>query len=182
MRDLPATVQEALDRLSTLVILRAPDQMMIEHRSSDAFAAARYVLVELYAFLFQAVSELEAIVLRSKRNKLIWAVKGKPFDDIFERLTSQNEKFESYIKIAQVQEPPVNAAILDGIHHDLLDQTQQDLRECFQTLEMSIQQRLEELEQRVVASVQDILPSIIREELRKALAEQRSSVGEVNRP
>jgi hypothetical protein len=49
------------------------------------------------------------------------------------------------------------------------------MRGCFQKLEEGIQKRLEEVEQRVIASVRDILPGIIREEIRKLLIEQKVS-------
>ena len=182
MRDIPATIQEALDRLSTLVVLRAPDQMEIELGTSDALVAARYELVKFYASLFHAVSEVESIVLRSKKNKVFFTLKAKMLDEMFQDPNRQNERFESVLKIVRAQKPPEKAESLERMHHDLLEKMQQELHECFRALEQHMQKRLAEVEQRVVASVQDILPIIIREEMRKALAEQKSSIVEDGRP
>ena len=61
------------------------------------------------------------------------------------------------------------------MHSELLVKMQQEMRGSFQALEEGMQKRLEEVEQRVVASVRDILPDIICEEMQKLLIEQKGS-------
>ena len=66
------------------------------------------------------------------------------------------------------------------MHRELLAKTQQEMRGCFRTLEEGMQKRLEQVEQRVVASVRDILPGIIREEMRKLLVEQQEGSADLD--
>jgi hypothetical protein len=55
----------------------------------------------------------------------------------------------------------------------VLRKTRDEIREGFRTLDGDMQKRMTDLEHRVVASIRDILPGIIREEMGKLLGEQR---------
>ena len=150
-----------------MIISRAPDQKAIEHSNSDALVAVRHELVECYALAFDVVAELDSfrpmIVFEHSINRLR------------ERIERQNESYDSVMKIARLQEPLLEAAFLDPMHRHLLVQMQDEMRRCFQKFDTSMQQKLEEVEHRVVVSIRDILPSIIREEMQKLLAEQEGS-------
>lgn len=85
------------------------------------------------------------------------------------------------MKVIRLQEPSTDVVLLRQIHSELLAKMQEEMRVSFLKLEESMQKNLEEVEKRVVASVQDILPSIIREEMRKLLTEQKRSASPDNR-
>ncbi|KFY65475.1 hypothetical protein V496_02547 [Pseudogymnoascus sp. VKM F-4515 (FW-2607)] len=82
----------------------------------------------------------------------------------------QNERVENLMKVIRLQEPSTDVVLLRQMHSELLAKMQEEMRVSFLKLEESMQKNLEEVEKRVVASVQDILPGIIREEMRKLLA------------
>ena len=163
-----------LYRLSTIIVLRAPDQKTIEHGTSDALVVARHELVEFYALAFQLLMEIGFPRFR----KFTEIFSGsKMIDKMIGKVLEKNELFESVMKMARLQEPSMEATLLGRMHRELLANMQQEMRGCFQTLEEGMQKRLEEVEQRVVVAVQDMLPRIIREEMRKLLVEQKSSAG-----
>lgn len=173
-----SAIEEMLYRLSIIIVLHASDQKAIEHGTSDALVAARHELVECYALAFRVVTELESMVSRSASKVMYLRLFGlKMIDGALEKIERQNERFESVMVLARLQEPSTEAALLGRMHRELLAKVQQEMRGCFQTLEEGMQKRLEEVEQRVVASVRDILPGIIREEMRKLLVEQKGSAG-----
>jgi hypothetical protein len=173
-----SAIEKILYRLSIIIVLRASDQKAIEHGTSDALVAVRHELVECYALAFQVVTELEPMASGSlSRMMFSFAFVPKMIDGVLEKIERQNERFESVMKMARLQEPSAEAALLGRMHRELLAKMQQEMRGCFQTLEEGMQKRLGEVEQRVVASVRDILPGIIREEMRKLLVEQKGSAG-----
>lgn len=92
----------------------------------------------------------------------------------------QNERVENLMKVIRLQEPSADV-LFRQMHSELLAKVQEEMRGSFLKLEESMQKNLEVVEKRVVASVQDILPGIIREEMRKLLAEQKRSAGPDNR-
>jgi hypothetical protein len=126
-------------------------------------------LVETYALAFHVVMEL---ILISRRYRIVSSL---AINSILKVMIEQNERFESVMKLARLEEPSAEAALLGEMHRELLAKMQQEMRGGFQTLEDGMQKRLEELEQRVVTSVREILPGIIREEMRRLLVEQKDS-------
>lgn len=97
----------------------------------------------------------------------------KNIDGLLREIERQNKGFELAMKMARLQEPSAEAVLLARLHRELLAKMQQEMRGCFQTLEEGMRKRLEDVEQCVVASVRDILPGIIRDEMRKLLVEQK---------
>lgn len=93
----------------------------------------------------------------------------------------QREKFESVMRMSRLQEPSDAHIVTEGsgtdtankMQHTLLEESQQCILESFQSPEEDVQKSLAGLEQRVLESVRDMLPAIIREEMHKLLAEQR---------
>lgn len=160
--------------------LRTLDQKMIEHGSSETLATARHELVKLYALSFRAVTELEFVLGRFNRTKLMFAFKKTMFDELLANVEEQNARVESIMNMARLSEPTLDAALIDRTHNDLLTKMRQELDEHFQTLEHGMQQRLEEVERRIVASVQDMLPGIIREEMRRVFAEHQGPANEID--
>lgn len=171
-------VHDMAEKLCTIMALRALDQKMIEHGDSETLASARHELVKLYALSFRAVAELELVLGRSNRTKLMFAFKKPVFDDLLANVEDQNARVESIMNVARLSEPQLDAALIDRTHTELLTRMREELDGHFHMLEQGMQQRLEEVERRVVASVQDMLPGIIREEMRKVLAEHQSSTSE----
>lgn len=158
-----------LHKLSIIIALRTSDQKAIEHSASDHLVAVRHELVETYALAFHVVMEL---ILISRRYRIVSSL---AINSILKVMIEQNERFESVMKLARLEEPSAEAALLGEMHRELLAKMQQEMRGGFQTLEDGMQKRLEELEQRVVTSVREILPGIIREEMRRLLVEQKDS-------
>ena len=152
-------------RLSIIILLRASDQKAIEHGNSDALVAMRHELVECYALAFRVVTELESMLSDPFSSIFFRSRMEKSLENALEKVEQQNKRFESLMKLARPPEPSIAAALLG------------EMRGCVQTLEEGTQKRLEEAEQHIVASDRDILPAIIREELRKLLVEQKDSVG-----
>ena len=169
-----SAIEEMLHRLSIIIVLRASDQKTIEHGTSDALVLARHELVMCYALAFRLVTEF---ISRSTSRSLFGLLYEPKIDKLLEGIKQQNERFESVMKMARLQEPSTEAALLGRMDRELLAKMQQEMRGCFQTLEEGMQKRLEEVEQRVIASVRDILPGIIREEMRKLLVEQKGPAG-----
>jgi benzoyl-CoA reductase/2-hydroxyglutaryl-CoA dehydratase subunit BcrC/BadD/HgdB len=91
------------------------------------------------------------------------------FLDEFHR---QHERFESVMRIARLHELS-SADAAKEMQHELLRKTRDEIREGFRTLDEGMQKRITDLEHRVLASIRDILPGIIREEMGKLLGEQR---------
>lgn len=164
--------EDVLYRLSIIISLRASDQKTIEHGTFDALVAVRHELVECYALAFRMVAELDLSF-----SKPLLRLSFLSLDKTLEMIKQQDERFESVMKMARLQEPSTEAALLDQMYRELLAKMQQEMRGCFQTLEESMQKRSEEVEQRVVASVREILPGIIREEMRKLLVERKDPAG-----
>ena len=181
-----SAIQEMLSRLSMIISLRASDQKMLEHGTSDALVPVRHALVECYAMAFQVLTRLEPPRYGAKSIYFrIWFNHSGFKSEIHELLESverQDKRFESVMKIARLQEPSTDAALLHRMHADQLTITRQEMRACFLGLEGGMRERLEEMEQRVVASVRDILPGIIREEMRKLLLEQKGPAGLDDQP
>lgn len=88
--------------------------------------------------------------------------------DEFDR---QYERFESVMRIARLQQLS-SAEAAGEMQHELLKRTRKEVREGLQALDEDMQERLAGLEHRVVASIRDMLPGIIREEMHKVLAGQ----------
>jgi hypothetical protein len=172
-----STIEEMLYRLSIIIVLRTSDQKAIEHGTSDALVAARHDLVECYALAFQVMTELERIVSRPNFWRVSSALGPKMIDGVLEKIERQNERLESVMKIARLQEPSMEAVLLGRMHRELLAKMQQEIRGGFQILEEGMHKRLEEVEQRVMGSVRDILPGIIRKEMQELLVEQKGSAG-----
>lgn len=78
------------------------------------------------------------------------------------------------MRIASLQQPS-DADTTIKMQYELLEKTQQEIREGLQTLEDNMQKKLADLEHRVVEFVRDMLPRIIREEMHKLLVEQRDN-------
>ncbi|KAL9070784.1 MAG: hypothetical protein Q9157_005686 [Trypethelium eluteriae] len=154
--DPQSAIQETLYRLSTIIVLRTSDQNAIEHGTSDAM-----MMTELDRLLF------------SRSNVKDVRIRPSDISMMLEGVEQQDKRFESVMKMARLQEPFTEAALLDRMHRELLAKMQQEIRGCFQTLEEGMQKRLEEVEQGVVASIGDRLPGIILEEMRKLLVEQK---------
>ena len=175
-----------LYRLSIIISLRASDQKMLEHGTSDALVAVRHALVECYSMAFQVLTRLEPLVFRAKNKFLLILCNSNglqpEIDKLLESVERQDKRFESVMKIARLQEPSTEAALLHRMHADQLTITGQEIRACFHELEGGMRERLEEMEQRVVASVRDILPGIIPEEMRKLLLEQKGPAGLDDQP
>ncbi|KFZ06683.1 hypothetical protein V501_07178 [Pseudogymnoascus sp. VKM F-4519 (FW-2642)] len=171
-RTIDTPEMEILGMLSHTIALRAIDQKAIEHSTSDDVAAARHELVACYALAFGIVAETEWTKTNPMRTMAIPRIR---FDikEMVVGIQQQNKRVENLMKIVRLQEPSAEVVLLGQMHSELLAKMQKEMRGCFQTLEESMQKNLEEVEKRVVASVQDILPGIIREEMRKLLAEQK---------
>lgn len=179
-RTIDTPEMEILGMLIHTIGLRAIDQKAIEHSTSDDVAAARHELVACYALAFGIVAETEWTKTNPMRTMAIPRIRSD-IKTMVERIQQQNERVEDLMKIVRLQEPSAEVVLLGQMHSELLTKMQKEMRGCFQTLEESMQKNLEEVEKRVVASVQDILPSIIREEMRKLLAEQKGLAGVDNR-
>lgn len=165
-----------LYKFGVTITLRSLDQKAIEHSTSDDFIAVRHELVECYALAFQVV--MESGLLNSRmRLKMLLSPHRYNIGRMIEGVERQNERVENLMKIIRLHEPSTEALLLGQMHRELLAKMEQEMRGCFQTLEESMQKNLAEVEKRVVASVQDILPGIIRDEMRKLLAEQKGSAG-----
>lgn len=128
-------------------------------------------MVKCYVLAFEVVSQSSQQLKKRSRFFLFKQMQGSrwEFMDGFDR---QVERFESVMRLARLQGPSETDTV-SKLHDELFKKTQQEIRVGMQTLEEGMQKRLEDLEHRVVQSVQDILPGIIREEMRKLLAEQR---------
>ena len=86
------------------------------------------------------------------------------FINDFEKLLAKIESQHEYLKM--LMELSRQDALLSRTHREPLVGMQQEMHRDFQRLEESMQKRLEEVEQRVLASVRDVLPGLIREEMR----------------
>jgi hypothetical protein len=112
---------EMLQRLVIIIVLWASDQKAIEHSTSDVLVAIRYELVELYALAFREVAELESIVSHSFPKKtLSLTIKFKYKIEDVQKFEQRNERFESVMKIARLQELSMETLFLDQMHRDLL--------------------------------------------------------------
>lgn len=169
-------IVEGLYKLSITISLRALDQKEIEHGTSDDLLAARHGLVECYTLAFQAVAVFGGVAARRPLRRFLSEAM-----EIVEGVEQQNERVENLMKVIRLQEPSTDVVLLRQMHSELLAKMQGEMRGSFLKLEEGMQKNLEEVEKRVVASVQDILPGIIREEMRKLLAEQKRSAGPDNR-
>lgn len=168
-----AQLGRELDRFILSVVQLTSSQKAIEHSTSDDLLAARHEMVKCYVLAFEVVSQSSQQLKKRSRSFLFKQIHGArwEFMDGFDR---QVERFESVMRIARLQEPS-DTDTVSKMHDELFKKTQLEIREGLQTLEQGMQQRLADLEHRVVQSVQDILPGIIREEMRKLLAEQRGT-------
>lgn len=172
---LAAELDKNLNRFSISVVQLAASQKAIEHGTSDDLLAARHELVKCYALAFEAVRKsLQQLPKRSRSSLYVWKTMNGARRDFLEEFHRQSESFESVMRIARLQEPS-DADTVSKLHDELFKKTQQEIREGLQTLEEGMEKRLADLEHRVVQSVQDLLPGLIREEMRKLLAEQRQS-------
>lgn len=129
-------------------------------------------MVKCYALAFEVVSK--SLQQLPKRRVSLWKQMNGARWDFLEEFYRQSESFESVMRIARLQEPS-DADTVSKLHDELFKKTQREIREGLQTLEEGMEKRLAELEQRVVQSVQDLLPGIIHEEMRKLVAEQRQN-------
>lgn len=161
-----------LNRFSISVVQLAASQKAIEHGTSDDLLAARHEMVKCYALAFEVVSK--SLQQLPKRRASLWKQMNGARWDFLEEFHRQSESFESVMRIARLQEPS-DADTVSKLHDELFKKTQQEIREGLHTLEEGMEKRLADLEHRVVQSVQDLLPGIIREEMRKLLAEQRQN-------
>lgn len=132
--------------------------------SSDDFLVARKELVKCYTSAFEVASR--CIQRRLKRESQ--GVEG----DYLDEFHTQYGRFESVMRIARLQNSSV-ANTAGKMDHNVLNKLRQEIREGFQIHEEETQKELAGLENRIVESVRNMLPGIIREELRKLLAEQR---------
>ncbi|KAH8657654.1 hypothetical protein BX600DRAFT_499745 [Xylariales sp. PMI_506] len=174
-----SVIYEAIYKLSILVIQRASDQKVIEHSTSENMMTARHELVEYYNVAFRVVMQLSMMATQSQMNRFkrfLIKPESNQINELLQKLEEQNERFELVMKMVRDQEPSTEDT-LGKMQHALLASMQQEMRESFQTLEDGMQKRLAEVEQRVVASVRDMLPAIIREEMRKLLVELKEAPG-----
>lgn len=167
-----------MDSLSVSISHMAYFQKTIEHGTSDELLAARHELVNCYALALELVYRGLDYLVISKRNRItamFLAFKGDQWVD-FQRYLDEiqrgSERVESLVRITRLQEP-FNADTASKMQHELLEKTQQGVQEVFRTHEENMQKELASLEHRIMESVRDMLPGIIREEMRKLLAEQR---------
>ena len=103
-----------LYRLSIIIALRASDQKVIEHGTSDAMVFVRHELVECYALAFRVVTESEAIIYHAtSRLTHSFRFEFEPkIHMMLEEIERQNERFESVMKMARLQEASTEAALL----------------------------------------------------------------------
>ncbi|KAK7701472.1 hypothetical protein SLS64_010216 [Diaporthe eres] len=173
-------LDQMMDSLSVSISHMAYFQKIIEHGTSDELLAARHELANCYALALELVYRGLETLARSKRRKLsamFWAFKGDQrvdFQRYLDEIQRGSERVESLVRITRLQEP-FNADTASKMQHELLEKTQQEVREVFRTHEEYVQKELASLEHRIVDSVRDMLPGIIREEMRKLLAEQREN-------
>lgn len=170
---LASELDKNLNRFSISVVQLAASQKAIEHGTSDDLLAARHEMVKCYALAFEVVSKSSQQLPKRGRSSL-WKYMNGARWGFLEEFHRQSESFESVMRIARLQEPS-EADTVSKLHDELFKKTQQEIREGLQTLEEGMEKRLADLEHRVVQSVQDLLPGIIREEMRKLLAEQRQN-------
>lgn len=154
-------------------------QKTIEHDSSDELLAARHELVNCHALAMELVSRGSKLVrLGLSKGRMIkalfWPPRRDKLVDLQRRLDEIIRLYESVavMRVAHLQEP-FNADTAGKMQHELLEITQQEIRAGLRTHEENMQNKLASLEHRIVESVREMLPGIIREEMRKLLAEQR---------
>lgn len=128
-------------------------------------------MVKCYALAFEVVRKTLQQLPKRSRSSFLWKQMNGARWDFLEEFHRQSESFEAVMRIARLQEPS-DADTVSKLHDELFKKTQREIREGLQTLEEGMEKRLANLEHRVVQSVQDLLPGIIREEMRKLLAEQ----------
>ena len=90
--------------------MRASDQKAIENGTSDVWVAARHELVECYVLAFQALMDFGFTF----RVNFTFMSEPKTIDGVLEKIERQNERFESVMKMARLQEPSMEAALLGG--------------------------------------------------------------------
>lgn len=168
-----------MDGLSVKILQMASSQKSIEHGTSDGLRIARLELVKCYALAFEVVSQgLKRLKFRNRSRMMVaLLMKGDNMlgtQQLLDEFQRQHERFESLMKIASPQEP-FDADTSIKMQQEMLDKTQQEIREGLRAVEDGMQKRLADLEHRVVESIRDMLPGIIREEMRKLLVEQREN-------
>ncbi|KAK7731919.1 hypothetical protein SLS63_005217 [Diaporthe eres] len=170
-----ADFDENWDRFSLTMVKLASSQKVIENGPPDDLIVARLELVKCYTLALEAVSEALCTVERQHGSRFIRSLNDRPSG--WERLADfqqQSERVESIMRLARL-ERPFDGDRASKVQHELLKTTQQEIRNSFRTHEEGMQKGLAVLEHRIVDSVRDMLPGIIREEMRKLLAEQREN-------
>ena len=156
---------------------------MIEEGTSNALVTVRNELVGLYALAFQVIEDLEQNVFHLRQNSMkasaVWPYSKIDVRKMLEGIESRNERLKMVMEIARPQNQDQGlsreGALFDRMHRELSAGMQQEVHRGFQTLEESIQNRLEQVEQRVIVSVRDVLPGIIHEEMRNLQKDSASS-------
>lgn len=159
-----------MDDFGVTMLQFVSSQKEIEYGISNHLLPARKELVKCYALAFEVASRY--INQRQMRGRASYGhVLSTIGGDGLKEFRAQHERFESVMKEARLEEP-FFSNLAKKAEHDALQKVRQEMREGFQALDEDTQERLTSLEHRVVGSIRDMLPGIIREEMHKVLAGQ----------
>lgn len=158
------------------MIQLSSSEKAIENDTSGHLLAARHELVKCYSLGLEVLSRALQQQQDQQTKKVAQLVFRRAFElDLLDEFLGQCENFESVMRIGYLQGPSSTPAASEMLP-ELLKQMRKEIREGFQNLDDDMQKRMADLEHRVVASIRDALPGIIRDEMRKCLDEQRKDV------
>ena len=161
-------------KLSTLLTVveilesRKVEQSVVENDNSGVYDIARHGLIELYDQAFMIASMFMEFLGKGKQlRQLLWTSFGPNIDRLLQLLLNQNQMFMSAMFTANTSAVLVQTANPEPrIIGELRGEIQHEIDERFMAALCSI-------ERRVVDAVREILPGIIREEVRKAIQESQ---------
>lgn len=166
-------------RASEIVESRKLDQSVVENDNSGVYAAARVELTELYKLAFMLVAtfieSLESLEKGILRYKILMAFKPslstRHTDALWSSLLNQDQNFMSAMLMANTSAVSVQTTNLESrIMRELHGEIQRNKYEVDERFMVA----LRDIEGRILDTVRETLPGMIREEIQKAIQEHGS--------
>jgi hypothetical protein len=156
-----------------LITARESEQTLLEKTSLTCYADARSALVDLYTAAFKLIASMAAQF--AKRNFKKWIVSfeatstARQIEEAFQALLSLDKKFGEAMLVARTS---AVMAQTDNLKTQLTQIVKDDIEQSTRERDQRLQVAMVEMESRILNSLRDSLPSLIRDEVRKALVEQ----------